>query len=570
MQIAMGVYDAPQIQKQPVFNIDPFRSNIAVFGGPMSGKTTFIKTYLVRMNENPRYACRENIYIIDFGGNMGEYARLGNVCACFDNSNEENIKRIFKVVEQRLTENAKALGSNNFYALYQTNPRQCPIHMTLIIENLNAFLSDERYTAYQDLLLKLCRDGLSKGLTVITTANDLSGTHRLMANFGQKVAFEMSGDNYFEIFGTKVNMPMKLPGRGIVNIDSVTYEFQCFLPFPDEKKDLPLLLRNSRQEDNPAYLSSFDEELTKDNIGHFCTDISGKMGPDRTLVGLDYYEHKPVILNTDESRSIAIYGKRKFGKTNLLRLLLAAILPQHEGARLILLDDGRKQLKEFENYAADVQYLTSVESFRDYLTENGYGGERSIRTAKKAPGPNPRPMPGTDPKSLPGMGPKPVAGMGLKPMPGMGPKPLPEMGHGSIPGMQQKPVVSEISDDTPYTVFVLQSKSLYQSSVDAEYLMKKWIPEMIGNAEARQYLFIFSDVRTISSPEVRLPFNNNISVAFLLDNISEFIVDKGNKSVFGEMDAKELKTEYAKCSVGDGYCYDVEADILTKLKFIKN
>ena len=154
------------------------------------------------------------------------------------------------------------------------------------------------------------------------------------------------------------------------------------------------------------------------------------------------------------------------------------------------------------------------------MTENGYGGKRSVRTAKATVPP--------------------------------------------------KPIDSVISDDTPYTVFVLQSKALYQSSVDATYLMREWIPEMIGNADARNYLFIFSDVRNISAPEVRIPFNNSISVAFVLDNIGEFVADKGSKSVLGEMDSRELKAEYAKCSVGDGYYYDVEADILEKLRFIKS
>ena len=38
---------------------------------------------------------------------------------------------------------------------------------------------------------------------------------------------------------------------------------------------------------------------------------------------------------------------------------------------------------------------------------------------------------------------------------------------------------------------------------------------------------------------------------------------------FGEMDAKELKSLYAKCEVGDGYCYQIEEDELKKLKFLK-
>ncbi len=520
MELAMGMYDAPQIQQQPILYLNPFRSNIAILGGPMTGKTTFIKTYLVRIHENMEWTKHENIYIIDFGGNMGEYSRLESVCACFDNSNEENIKRIFKTLERRVDENAKLLESNNYYSLYRKNPSKCPIHLTLIIENLNAFLADERYSAYQERLMRLCRDGLSKGLSVIITANDITGTSRLMANFGQKIAFEMPSDNYFEIFNAKVNKPMKLPGRGIINIDSATYEFQCFIPFAEKEEDELHTLIEKCIWGNKNKMVVFNENLTFDNVSNFNKNALKVDQRNKILIGLDYYEHKPVYLNVKESRSIAIYGKRQFGKSNLLRTIVKTIRKSDKNVRFVYLDDGRKQLEEFQNIESGDIYLTNVESFRDYLTENGYGGKRSMRTVKATVPP--------------------------------------------------QPIDSVVSDNTPYTVFVLQSKALYQSSSDATYLMKDWIPEMIGNAEAGNYLFIFSDVKNISAPEVRIPFNNSISVAFVLDNIGEFVADKGSKSVLGEMDAKELKAEYAKCSVGDGYYYDVDADILEKLRFIKN
>ena len=91
---------------------------------------------------------------------------------------------------------------------------------------------------------------------------------------------------------------------------------------------------------------------------------------------------------------------------------------------------------------------------------------------------------------------------------------------------------------------------------------------MIAGAEERGYLFIFSDVQRISDSYEQTTFNNLIASAFLLDNIGDFVGDRGNKSVFGEMDARELKVEYAKCSVGDGYFYDTEADKLKKLRVL--
>ncbi len=513
MMLPMGQYDAPQMQKQPVFYLDPYRSNVAVFGSPMSGKTTFVKTLLVRLHEDVERCPRENIYLIDFGGNLGDYGKLANICACFDNSNEENIKRVFRTIEKRLAENSKMLGSQSYYALVQKAPKQAPDHLFLIIENLNAFLADERYASYQDRLLRFCRDGLSKGLTVVITANDTTGIGRLLANFGQKVVFEMPQEAYFEIFNGKVNKPMKLRGRGIVNIDSATYEFQSFLPFPalDDEAPLRQLRLQTAHICNPNVMAAFADVVKPEDVP--------QMEPGKIVVGLDYYEHKPIVVEPAISRSIAIYGKRQFGKTNLLTLLLRGIRRSRPDARFVYFDDGRKQLLPFHGPGArhiskDSVYLTDIGAFRDYLTEHGYGGVRRA---------------------------------------------------GFLPHL---PRAAELQD-TPFTVFVLQSKMLYRNSPDAKYLMGTWLPMRIADAEARGYLFLFPDVGNISEMDIRIPFNDNVSLAFLLDSIGEFVSEKGSKSVFGEMDARELKAEYAKCSLGDGYKYDTEADELQKLKFIR-
>ena len=66
--LMLGMYDSPLEQKQPVLTIDFLKNNIAVFGSPKSGKTTFIKNLLVRLHEkvNPK-VLGECIYILDFG-----------------------------------------------------------------------------------------------------------------------------------------------------------------------------------------------------------------------------------------------------------------------------------------------------------------------------------------------------------------------------------------------------------------------------------------------------------------------------------------------------------------------
>lgn len=518
MKLAIGQYDAPQIQKQPIFYLDPCRSHIAVFGSPMSGKTTFIKTLLVRLHEHMDQVPGESIYIIDLGGNIGAYGKLGNVCACFDNSNEENIKRVFRTIEKRLAENSRQLDSQSYYSVVSKNPQKAPGHIFLIIENINAFLADERYASYQDKLIRFCRDGLSKGLTVVITANETAGINRLLSNFGQKFAFEMPNESYYDIFGVKVHKPMKIPGRGVANLEAATYEFQCFLPFPtrNDEDDIAKLVAQTAQYPNPNKMAAFTEDLTWENYSFYCEKKShALLSDDQVVVGLDYYEHKPVAVDIAESRAIAIYGKRKFGKSNLLRVLLEGIHRRRPDARFIYFDDGRKQLLPFyldgdRQISNCAEYFTDVSVLRDYLADSGYINIKKELTSSLS-------------------------------------------------------VVRE----TPFTVFVMQSKMLYRNSQAAKSLLGVHFPLMISDAIARDVLFIFSDVPNISEQDTRRVFNDNVSVAFLLDNIGDFLNDKSDNTAFGTMDARELKAEYAKCSIGDGYVYDVEADELQKLKFIK-
>ena len=123
--------------------------------------------------------------------------------------------------------------------------------------------------------------------------------------------------------------------------------------------------------------------------------------------------------------------------------------------------------------------------------------------------------------------------------------------------------------EAPATVFVIQSKSVYLNTKTNSDFIHYTLQELIDVAEENDFVFVFSDVKKITDAEVNSIFNSTLKTVFLLDNIAEFATERGGKTVFGEMDQKSLKEEYAKCELGDGYYYNVEADSLKKAKFIK-
>lgn len=540
----MGVYDAPESpkkEKQPFFEINPLLTNIAIFGSPMSGKTMFIKTLLVRI-----HACsnlKEEIYIVDFGGNLGKYVQLGSVCASFDNSNEENIKRVFRIVKERMRENVKKLKSRSYYEVVKSNSADAPPHLTLIIENINAFLSDPRFETYKEDLKVFCRDGLTKGLTVVITGRDTTGIGNLLSNFGQKIALELSAEDYSSVFGRKVLPPMRYPGRGLANIDGKQYEVQCFLPFAEsEKNGLEKLLKKYPKQSNGRYLSAFEDVLTKENIASQRVREGATPYPssgDYFEMGLDYYTHHPIVLDYGRNRGIAIYGKRQFGKTNVLRGLLESIRSKHPDYLFVYLDDGRKQLRKVMKtpikYCSEEQEIRLEDKLRTHgFIQDSINNEVYIK----------------NPKDLHDF--LCVNGYYIS---------------GSV--LDRNRPMQTLNRQPVKTVFVIDNRQFYTgSAVGAGELMMFALPEVLDLSSDRENMIIFADVFSVTDNEKRNSLNRCFSVAVLLDTISDFITNKGSKSVFGEMDAKEMKLAYAKCEVGDGYFYKIDSDELSKVKFL--
>lgn len=559
----LGVFDIPIIQMQPPFMVDLLDSNIIVFGSAMSGKTTFLRT-LVNILHKAYSHKQEQIFVLDFGGALFDLAEMPLVSAYFDNSNEEYVKRVFKILESILKDNLDRLSGKN----YRDSEVDLP-HTTFIIDNLNAFLDEPRYMSYQEKLAKLCREGLSKGITIVVTASETKGTSSYMGSFKQKIAYEMQQDKYMEIFGNKVGMIGNNPGHGFANVtvkpDGITgtfrmnlpYEVQSFLPYGTDK-DAENLFEN-RLKDKFGFAEgcykhhvkkyqTFPKELTEIEFAGLNQNPLVELTDNSVSVGLDYVDFKSVDVNYEKLHTIAIYGKKEFGKTNLLTLLAKRIIEQRKDVRFVLFDDGRNQLqpiydmvckevdavlinqyKEVELLLNDetskIRKLSPLQQFYVYLNQNYATLDKRF-----------------------------LAGIyGLS-------KEFAKE-YAKIPDCE--------NEKQPFTIFVLQSKLLYLNTIENKFFINVILPQMVAVAEENGFCFIFSDVQKISDSEQNMYFNNALQTAFLLDNIAEFAGERGQKTIFGNMDIKTLKEDYARCELGDGYFYDIEADRLSKLKFIK-
>lgn len=561
MICVLGRQDIPIIQEQPEFMVDLLQTNLLLFGSSMSGKTNFVKLLVTILHKQYREN-DEQIFILDFGGALAEYENLPLVAAYFDNANEEYVKRVFKLLEDQLKDNISCLKGKNYSSC---NDNQ-PVHTTLFIDNVNAFLDEPRYTTYQEKLAKLCRDGLSKGITVVMTASSTKGLNSYMNSFKQKIALEMPVDSYMDIFNHKVIPVGNNPGHGYSNITLIpqnitgtfpvqnAYELQLNLSDSIHNTDFKNNLEKFFAERTVKKYRRFPEILTESEFYNF---VGGKPDTFRTtdsvknnsvVVGLDYTECKPLNIDFDTTKVIAIYGKKEFGKTNLLRRLLKNMLID-EKYNFVFFDDGREQLKKnIADVVPEGQRKIYIQGFEETTVKDRNGTKTIVKLS-------------------------PIQAfikciheryMDLSGIRRMG-----DLVTSDIfgKGMSIDSKASEIYNNN--TVFVLQSKFLYVNSAAAKIFMEIILPSLAARAEEKNWIFIFSDVKNISDSDNRDNFNSTIGTAFLLDNIAEFVSERGQKSIFGSMDIKSLKEEYARCEKGDGYVYSIEKDDLKKVKFIK-
>lgn len=560
MLCILGRQDIPIIQEQPEFAVDLLESNIILFGVPMSGKTNFIKLLVTILHKQYRVES-EQIFILDFGGALAEFKNLPLVAAYFDNANEEYVKRVFKLIEEQLKDNIKKLKGEN----YKEASENLPIHTTLCIDNINAFLDEPRYNTYREKLAKFCRDGLSKGITVVITASITKGIIPFMSSFKQKIALEMPEDNYTEIFNHKIIPVSNRPGHGFANVtvntadNTATYPMQTAyeiqLNIADSistlefKENIDKYFRNK----TVKKYECFPEILTEKDYDEFITKNGEKIRSGNSQfsisVGLDYKMCKPVIVDFENTKVVAIYGKKGSGKTNLLRRFMK-VLVSNQLYEFVLFDDGRGQLNEFRNRLSD----SRAEYIQHYIAEDlPFKNTKESWTEKVKLSPMQQFIKVIHEKYL-----------DLSRLRRMGNLVMNEVFNSGIdiPSKTKK-------IDRKNVVFILQSKFLYVNSIAAKIFMEIILPLLVAQAEEMNWIFIFTDVKVISDSDTRDNFHSVIGTAVLFDDIAEFVENRGSKSVFGNMEAKSLKEEYARCEEGDGYMYSIERDDLKKLKFIR-
>ena len=118
-------------------------------------------------------------------------------------------------------------------------------------------------------------------------------------------------------------------------------------------------------------------------------------------------------------------------------------------------------------------------------------------------------------------------------------------------------------------VFVIHAKDFFSNSMPSNVFWGEIFPYMTLAAETYNWYFFFTDAQRIPNVDLQNHFNQQVNTAILVDDIAEFVSDRGRRSVFGEMDVKELKEQFGQCEENDAYFYQISTAELCKIKCIR-
>lgn len=372
MSITIGVYDDPdhQIQEKATVNIGT--SNTMIIGSSQYGKTNLIEDLIRGLAEN--YTPKDvNLYIVDFASMvLRNFEGLAHVGGVVCPSDDEKLKNLFKYLNDQINLRREALlavGVSSFIAYREAGYTDFP-QIILFIDNFTAL--KDLYLQDNDILLTLCREGVSVGITVVIANSQTSGLgYKYMSNFATRIClFCNEPSEYSSVFGACRMRPDEVPGRCLVEVDKTIYECQTFMAFEGEREiervqkmqkfvvDTNKQYKGMRANPIPEIPALLGETYISDNF-------IGTYDDKKQIIGISYDTVSPVFYEIQKNNLLAICGGDNSGKSNFIRYITHMMQRTYSDIEIFVMDNYKKKLESLRKNCS--VYDVSGEQCKDVL-----------------------------------------------------------------------------------------------------------------------------------------------------------------------------------------------------------
>jgi S-DNA-T family DNA segregation ATPase FtsK/SpoIIIE len=330
----LGEIDRPFLMRRDplVFEADSAAGNVLIHGGPKSGKSTALQTFVLSAaaSHSPRDV---SFYCIDYGGGqlhaLEGLAHVGSVASALE---PERVRRTFGELEQLLAARQRMFRDHGLASLSQLRERRHSDpslddgygETFLLVDNLYAFGRDntDQFNTRNPLLarlVELASSGLAYGIHVVaTTTNWIDVPLAMRDSLGLRLELKLHDpqDSNVRVPGAlrrpAESVPHDQPGRGL------TMQAEHFLFAEPDLGAVDAI--NAKHQARPApEVRLLPTNLAPAALEPLCP------APEHVVIGQREQDLAPVVLDFTHNPLLMALGDTGTGKTALLRHIIRVI-----------------------------------------------------------------------------------------------------------------------------------------------------------------------------------------------------------------------------------------------------
>ena len=354
----IGEYDDPLNQRQDLLTIPlSEEGNAMVYGSADSGKELFLSSMIYDIITT-HHTSEINMYIFDFGSEtLRKYNSAPQVGDVVTVENKEKVTNFFYMIEKEMERRKKIISDSGDMNALNSLPM-----VLVIINNYEVF--KDNYEKFDEELQNISRDSIKYKINFLLTVSASNLIRfRMQQNFKIKIALQLNDDNdYINILDSSRKMkPSRIYGRGLVELNDITYEFQTIHICKDEDYNKCLdytfdLLK--KQEKSRAKIIPILPNVVKiNNVISYMPDLSKvPLGITKLDLKVETYDLKNKFFTIFTGKRLDTLQKYSY---NLFSMV--ATLP---GVKVEVIDKHRSYVDKkcnfiYKNVNTSIEYDTS-------------------------------------------------------------------------------------------------------------------------------------------------------------------------------------------------------------------
>lgn len=348
----IGIYDDPDSQYQGYAYLDMVQNNTAVIGSSQFGKTNFLQQ-IIRYYTTVFSPKEFNFYVLDFASRFltifDEIKHCGGVVCPGE---DEKFKNLIKYINYEIAKRKEKFlkcGVTSYGSYLEGGNTDVPIIM-ILIDNFTAL--KELYLNEKDVLVNICREGATLGISVVVANSTTSGFgYRYLSNFTNKLAFYCNDQNeYNSLFEYCRERPSVVPGRCLIEIQKKRHECQSMLSFKGEKeiervaemKKFISTINGLYPDIQATRIPMIPKTLYADALYKNIKDTYSYP------VGVDYGEVMPIEINIKKDTMLTVIGRDNSGRSNFIKTFLYYIGKKSRQFKVSIIDGIDRKLENYK------------------------------------------------------------------------------------------------------------------------------------------------------------------------------------------------------------------------------